>query len=83
MRRGDGEMTCRELVELITAWLDDALPPVDRALFDAHLVDCPYCRTYLTQMRETVHALGRLTEETIDPAARDELLMRFHDWHRA
>lgn len=79
---GDAEMTCRELVELVTAWLDDALPAGDRARFDAHLIDCPYCRIYLAQMRQTTRLLGRLSEATIDPAARDALLDRFRDWHR-
>ena len=80
MVNGHAEMTCRELVELVTAWLDDALSAVDRSRFDAHLVDCPYCRTYLEQMRMTAHLLGGLSEDTIDPAARDALLARFHDW---
>jgi anti-sigma factor RsiW len=83
MASEDAEMTCRELVELVTAWLDGALPVADRARFDAHLIDCPYCRVYLEQMRQTVRLLGRLSEETIDPVARDDLLLRFHDWHRA
>ena len=83
MASGNGEMTCRELVELVTAWIDDALPSGDRARFAAHLVDCTYCRTYLEQMRHTVRLLGRLSEETIDPAARDALLARFQDWRRA
>jgi anti-sigma factor RsiW len=77
----DDEMTCRELVELVTAWLDDALHPNDRARFEAHLTDCPYCLIYIDQMRQVIRLAGRLTEERIDPTARDVLLARFHDWH--
>lgn len=80
MASGNGEMTCRELVELVTAWLDHALPPAESARFDAHLVDCPYCRAYLEQVRQTSRLLGRLSEDTIDPTVRDELLQRFRDW---
>jgi anti-sigma factor RsiW len=80
MVSGHTEMTCRELVELVTAWLDDALPAAERARFEAHLAECPYCRTYLAQMRQTAHLLGGLSETTIDPAARDALLARFRDW---
>lgn len=80
MVSGQDEMTCRELVELVTAWLDGALPAVERSRFDAHLVDCPYCRVYLEQMRQTARLLGGLSEDTIDPAARDALLARFRDW---
>jgi anti-sigma factor RsiW len=76
----NAEMTCRELVELVTAWLDGDLPADDRARFDAHLADCPYCRVYLEQMRQTARLLGRLSEDSIDPAARDTLLARFRDW---
>ena len=82
MVSGQDEMTCKELVELVTAWLDGALPPAERSRFDAHLADCPYCRVYLDQMRRTVRLLGGLSEETIDPAARDALLARFRDWQR-
>ena len=82
MVSGQYEMTCKELVELVTAWLDGALPPAERSRFDAHLADCPYCRVYLDQMRRTVRLLGGLSEETIDPAARDALLARFRDWQR-
>lgn len=82
MVSGHTEMTCRELVELVTAWLDDALPAAERERFEAHLAECPYCRTYLDQMRQTAQLLGGLSESTIDPAARDALLARFRDWSR-
>ena len=74
------EMTCRELVELVTAWLDDALPAPERARFEAHLADCPYCRTYLEQIRQTIQLLGRVTENDLAPEAKFALLQRFRDW---
>lgn len=80
---GNDEMTCRELVELVTAWLDGTLAPAEHARFAAHLDDCPYCQTYIEQMRQAVRLLGRLSEDTIDPVARDALLQRFRDWRRA
>lgn len=76
----NAEMTCRELVELVTAWLDGALPVADRARFDAHLDDCPYCRVYIEQMRQTSRLLGELSEDSVDPVARDALLACFRDW---
>jgi anti-sigma factor RsiW len=76
------ELTCKELVELVTDYLEGALPESERARFDAHLGECPYCRTYLEQMRQTVALVGRLTEETIPPDARDDLLQRFRKWKR-
>jgi anti-sigma factor RsiW len=45
------EMACRELVELVTDYLEDRLSLRDRARFEAHLSDCEYCATYVEQMR--------------------------------
>ena len=77
-----GELTCQELVELVTEYLERTLPGRDRARFERHLDGCPYCTNYLDQMRITIRLLGRLPEETIQPAARDALLDAFRDWKR-
>lgn len=53
-------MDCRTLVELVTAYLEDALPTGERARFEAHLAGCPDCPVYLDQMRATVRALAML-----------------------
>lgn len=76
------EMPCRELVELITAYLEDRLSPVDRARFEAHLVECDACRLYVEQFRDTINRLGRLPEETLSPEMRKTLLDAFKDWSR-
>ena len=57
------------------------MSPLDRARFEAHLGDCPYCVNYLDQMRETIAALGEITEESIGTEARGELLAAFRGWH--
>ena len=75
-------MQCRELVELVTDYLEDRLTATDRARFEAHLADCPYCARYLDQMRQTIRLLGRLPEESPSPEARDALLAAFRDWSR-
>ena len=71
------EMPCRELVELITEYLEDRLSPVDRSRFEAHLADCEACATYLEQFRQTIRVLGRLPEECLAPEARTALLDAF------
>lgn len=76
------ELPCRELVELITEYLEDRLSPVDRARFEAHLAECEPCRTYLDQFRQTIRVLGRLPEELLSPEARNALLEAFRDWSR-
>ena len=77
------ELTCQELVQLVTDYLEATLRPVERARFEAHLANCDGCPVYLEQLRLTIHALGTLTEERIAPAAREELLRCFREWRRA
>jgi anti-sigma factor RsiW len=77
------ELTCQELVELVTDYLEGSLPSGERARFAAHLADCDYCIGYIEQMRLTIRALGRLSEDHIAPDARERLLAQFRDWKRA
>jgi len=74
------EMPCRELVELVTAYFDGSLSRRDSRRFEAHIRGCEHCTTYVEQMRETIEATGRLTEEDIAPEARDEMLAVFRGW---
>ena len=76
------DLSCKELVELVTEYLEGTLPPSERVQFDEHLTLCPGCRTYLEQMRQTIRSLGKLSEETLAPRAREELLRAFRDWKR-
>ena len=74
------EMTCRELVELVTDYLERRLPERDRVRLEAHLAECPHCVEYVAQMRRTVELLGELSDEPIDPARELELLAAFRGW---
>jgi anti-sigma factor RsiW len=73
-------MTCRELVELVTEHLEGTLSAEEGERFQEHLSICPGCQAYIDQMRSTIGALGSLSEESIDPRARDALLAAFRDW---
>lgn len=73
-------LTCQELVELVTDYVEDGLPAQDRLRFEEHVSACAPCRDYLAQMRATISLTGRLDEDEIDPAARDALLDAFRDW---
>ncbi len=75
-------MTCRELVELVTEYLEARLPPRDRARFEAHIADCEYCAAYLEQMRQTIRVLGRLPEASLSAEARHALHAAFRGWRR-
>ena len=76
------DLPCRDLVELVTEYLEDRLSPEDRARFDAHLAECEACRAFLDQFRQTIRALGRLPEESLSAEARTTLLAAFRGWHR-
>jgi anti-sigma factor RsiW len=77
------DLTCQELVELVTDYLEGALPATERARFEEHLAKCTGCRNYVAQMRITISSLGRLSEEAIPPQARDHLLGVFRNWKKA
>jgi anti-sigma factor RsiW len=74
------DLSCKELVALVTEYLENSLPLGEKAQFEAHLAVCPGCQTYLEQMRQTLHAVGHLTEESLDPTTRDKLLALFRNW---
>ena len=76
------ELPCRDLVELVTEYLEERLSPVDRQRFEEHLAACDACRAYLEQFRRTLRALGRLPEETLSPEAQRTLLDAFRGWTR-
>ena len=74
------DLTCRELVELVTSYLEDDLSENDRARFDRHLDLCPGCATYVEQFRETIRLSGGLREDDLEAEAREALLAQFRDW---
>lgn len=74
------ELQCRELVELVTAFLDDVLPGEERASFEMHVFGCDGCRVYLDQIRQIRRAAGRLSGGGLGPGVRDGLLAVFHEW---
>jgi len=71
------ELSCKQVVELVTAYLEDVLSTEDRRRFDAHLAGCPFCTVYLEQMRQTIAALGHLPEASISADALRELREAF------
>jgi predicted anti-sigma-YlaC factor YlaD len=76
------EMTCQELVELVTAYLDNALSSEDLQRFEEHLATCRGCRVYIEQMRQTIRLTGTIAEDEVPPDVRGELLEAFRSWKR-
>jgi hypothetical protein len=77
------ELTCRELVETVTAYLEGAMPSPERRRFELHLLGCRVCPAYLEQLRTTVRVLGRLREDDVAEPARTDLLAAFRTWKSA
>lgn len=77
------EFSCRELVELITEYLENAMAAPERQRFEKHIYGCKGCERYLDQFRQTIRTLGHLDEADIEPAARDRLLGAFRTWKQA
>jgi predicted anti-sigma-YlaC factor YlaD len=76
------EITCHELVELVTDYLEEAMAPAERARLELHLARCRPCRHYLDQMRKTIDVVGEIPEESVTPEAREDLLEVFRAWKR-
>ena len=73
------DIACIELVELLSEYLEGALPPDEVAAVEAHLQSCPPCRTYLAQLRTTIRSLGTVPVETLSDEAYDTLIAAFRD----
>jgi anti-sigma factor RsiW len=76
------DLSCRQLVELVTEYFEGGLSPQDRSRFEEHVLSCPPCRRYLEQMRQTIGLLGRIPEETVSPEAEEALVEAFRGWSR-
>jgi anti-sigma factor RsiW len=71
------DVACRELVELVTEFLEGALPPDEVLAVEAHLVGCEGCGRYVGQMRATVRALGSVPVDVLPDEAVAALTVAF------
>jgi anti-sigma factor RsiW len=71
------------MIEVVTNYLDDALPPDEQQRFERHLSYCAGCNTYVDQIRETIRQTGRVPcEDSLPPALREEIVAQFRNWKR-
>ncbi len=75
-------LTCRELTELVTDYLERRLSMADRLRFELHLGMCRHCRVYIRQMKQTIRTLGALREADIPDHVSERLLARFREWKK-
>jgi anti-sigma factor RsiW len=74
------QLSCQELVELVTDYLEGALPDRERDSFEHHIEGCTGCHEYFRQMRETIELTGSLSVSDVSPQAEAALLAAFRDW---
>jgi len=73
-------LACREMVELVTEYLDGGLTRADQARFESHLAECPHCSEYLAQMRATIAITGHVRPDDLTPDARRDLVALYRRW---
>ena len=74
------EIPCQQVVELISDYLEGALPARERRRLEHHLAGCPHCTNYLAQMRETLRLTGRLVPEDLSPEMQHEFSDIYRQW---
>ena len=72
-------ISCQEVVEVVTGYLEGRLTPEQAAVFEAHLELCDGCRWYLEQMRITIATVGRIEEAEVPPELHSTLLAALRD----
>lgn len=73
-------LTCQEMVELITDYLEGSLSWRQQRRFEAHLSGCDHCTEFLRQMHTTIELTASLTEDDLNPVRQGELLVLFRRW---
>jgi len=68
------------MVELVTDYLEGAMPRRLRRRFEAHIAGCEHCSEYLAQMRLTIRLTGRLQSSDLTPAMRADFGALYERW---
>jgi hypothetical protein len=74
------ELSCREVVELVTEYSSNAMTAEDRVRFEQHLLTCPPCTTYIGQMKATVEIAGGLRGDETNRDAEPNIMAIFQRW---
>jgi predicted anti-sigma-YlaC factor YlaD len=76
------ELSCQQVVELVTDYLENALLPGMSKRLEEHVAECPGCENYIEQMQLTIDMLRQIARESVFPATKQELLQLFRDWNK-
>ena len=77
------DLSCQEIVELVTEFLEGTMDDPLRVVFEAHLATCPHCSHYLEQIEATIRVAGTIEPEALSPEFRAGLLKAFREFERA
>ena len=77
------DLSCQEMVELVSDYYEGALAPAEAKRFEAHLAVCDGCTTYVEQVRRTIELTGKVSEDVLDDRTREGLMQTFRDWQQA
>ena len=80
MNANKNRLSCQEVVELVTDYLDQALLPEAQSQFEEHVATCPGCKTFLDQVQQTIDLLRTLSEQQAFPETKQDLLEVFRNW---
>ncbi|MEN3313418.1 MAG: hypothetical protein V7645_2747 [Actinomycetota bacterium] len=75
-------ISCQDVVELVTDYVEQALPAEEAAVFEQHLNFCDGCVWYVDQVRKTIDVVGELRTEDVPVETKVKLLTAFRDWRR-
>ncbi len=75
-------LSCQEVVELVTEYLENTLISEMHERFEQHIADCPGCTNYVRQVRLTIDMLHQLAQEPAFPGTKQELLQFFRNWKK-
>jgi anti-sigma factor RsiW len=78
----EDELSCQQVVVLVTDYLENALLPESRRRLEAHVAECPGCQNYIEQLQMTIDMLHQIAQEPVFPATKQELLQLFRDWKK-
>jgi len=76
------ELSCQEIVELVTEYVEGTMDSELRGAFDAHLAKCDGCTHYLEQIEATIRLAGTIEPAALSPEFRVGLLEAFRDFTR-
>jgi predicted anti-sigma-YlaC factor YlaD len=77
MPESENHITCQQLVEQVSDYLEHALATGDAELFEQHLAYCEGCSNYVDEMRRTIGIGGRLGADYVPAETLERLLGEF------